>query len=686
MSNGVNKKLVIDVRPPDKEGRKVKKIFTRAVPEIQPKIIVRAARVWPRYFRIVSLVVFGLLIIFTAFSAIGFLDVKNTLNQSARELRSQFEEVGSALKTLKFGEVKNSFLTLDAQVQTVKSKADRYGLLALAELGSQIFPNLKAIPQAFEQIGKLSEVAISLTTKLEELKDKSFYWLTHQEGNLFTENLEEVRAGLTQISEIAAAVKNQGTAIGYPIGEEFLGFNVSLYKSERFLKSLTEWFKAPGEKHLALLFQNPSELRPGGGFVGSYADLVLTQNGLQSIKVWDIYDPDGQLDIKVVPPKPLQGLTNRWGARDANWFFDFPTSAKKIIRFLEASKIYREAHVTFDGALALNVKVIESILGIIGPIELKEYKLTIRQDNFLKEIQREVEAGRDNRSGDPKRILKVLTPIMFEKIGTLDERQKQALLENLKNHTNQKDVLVYFKDLNLQGYLENLGFAGEVMTLPNGFKGEYLAVVNANVAGGKSDAYVSQKIRLGSKIDAHGRIDNYLIIEKVHTGEEAEDSWHRAANKSYVKIFTPRDSRLTYIKGHEPKTVKPKIDYLASGYLIDDDLRAIEETRQYLEELEVEKFEESDKTVFAAWMAVKAGTSKKLEAQYFNPQKLTLTRGPTPYRFIFEKQSGAQTSLDFLIEAPPGYLFRENGETIYNQVNEDPPGRLIIDLTLIPAN
>ena len=684
MSNGANKKLVIDVRPPDKEGRKVKKVFTRAVPETQPKIIVRAARVWPRYFRIIAAGVFFLLIIFTAFSAIGFWDVKNTLSQSAGELRSSFQGAGSALKTLQFGEIKDSLLTLQSQIQTVKSKADRYGLLSLAELGSQIFPKLKALPQTFLEIGKLGEAAINLTAKLEELKDKSFYWLTHQEGNLLSENLEAVRAGLAQISEIAATVKNQGTAFDYPIGEEFLGFNVSLYKGERFVKSLARWFKAPGEKHLALLFQNPSELRPGGGFLGSYADLAFTRNGLQNIKVWDIYDPDGQLDIKVIPPKPLQGITTRWGARDANWFFDFPTSAKKVIRFLEASKIYTEQGVTFDGALALNVPVIESILGIIGPVELPEYKLTITRENLLTEIQREVEAGRANRSGEPKRILKVLTPIMFQEIGTLDERQKQALLEELKNHILHKDILVYFKDLNLQGYLENFGLTGEVIGLPNSFEGDYLAVVSANVAGGKSDAYVSQKIRLSSKIDAEGRIDNYLIIEKIHTGDTAEDSWHRATNKSYVKIFTPRDSRLTYLKGHEPKTIKSKIDYLAAGYLIDDDLRAIEETSQYLKELEVEKFEESDKTVFAAWMTVKAGTSKKLEAEYFNPQKLTLTRGPIPYRFIFEKQSGAKTSLDFLIEAPPGYHFKENGEPIYNYVNEDPPGRLILDLTLLP--
>src|SRR3990167_8904101 len=72
------------------------------------------------------------------------------------------------------------------------------------------------------------------------------------------------------------------------------------------------WLGSEEPRRIAVLLQNPSELRPGGGFIGSYTELVIRKGSLESMEVRDINDPDRELTVKIIPPRPLQGLASRW--------------------------------------------------------------------------------------------------------------------------------------------------------------------------------------------------------------------------------------------------------------------------------------------------------------------------------------------------------------------------------------
>src|SRR5258706_15817855 len=49
------------------------------------------------------------------------------------------------------------------------------------------------------------------------------------------------------------------------------------------------------KKTYLLLFQNNAELRPGGGFIGSYGLAVINKGKLQQLTIHNTYDADGQL-------------------------------------------------------------------------------------------------------------------------------------------------------------------------------------------------------------------------------------------------------------------------------------------------------------------------------------------------------------------------------------------------------
>lgn len=637
----------------------------------------------PNHLRLILNGVIASIFLLIAISALGFSNLKKTAALKAPQIYQTFREAKDALIELKTGEAKEKFLLIGEEIDSMKANAEHYGLFKISDLTKMVVPELENFSKAFNDITNLTKLGFQSTVLIEQIKTDGAQWFVNQRGEALTAHIENLKSNVDKITKLSADL-NSVFGKNSTLTEEFLNININLQKAEHGLASLANWLQKKETKHILVLFQNPSELRPGGGFIGSYADLTMTINGLHDIKVWDIYDPDGQLDVKIIPPRELQGLTHSWGARDSNWFFDFPTSAKKFSSLLEQSKIYSEKDIRFDGVIALNVDVVKSILKTLGSVELPEYKLTITPDNFLREIQKEVEDGKDNRAGEPKRILKKLTPIIFNKLSTLDEESKKLIFEDLRRHLERKDIMIFLKDIELQSQVQALGIAGEIAELPQGTPVDYLAVAGANIASGKTDAVIAQKIKLSSKISAEGIVDNLLVIEKEHYGNAEKDLWYRKKNTSYLKIFTPRNSKLIFIQGQSERKKIPEFDFGLAGYIIDQDVKAVEETTVELEEFGVDRLEENNKTVFGAWMSVEPGKTKKMELEYLNPTRIILDGQPVQYQFIFEKQSGSRTHLDYLIEAPPGYKFRESNANAFNYVTEDPLSRETLSLTLVP--
>ena len=309
--------------------------------------------------------------------------------------------------------------------------------------------------------------------------------------------------------------------------------------------------------------------------------------------------------------------------------------------------------------------------------------MVINRTNFLPEIQREVETGEDNRLlRKPKKVLGVLAPKIFEAVGSFSDEQKKIVVKAFADHFAKKDIMLYSRNLEFQNFFENANVSGSIYELEKNRPGEYLAVVNANVAGGKADAFVKQTIKLSAKIDETGGIDNLLTIERTHSGEKETDWWYKATDWNYLKVFTPRSSRLIYATGNDERDIKELANYAKGGYLIDPELEAIEKTQKETAWPGMIEQEEFGKTVFGTWFSVKAGASKKFTIQYANPTKLNIESGEKTYSLVFEKQSGANTSFELLVEAPNGFHWKENGQKAFNYLEADPVGRVKVNLTL----
>lgn len=619
----------------------------------------------------VAILAFGISIL--AYFGYLFLGRHESLD-AAKAIYNDLRRVGGSLRNLDTDSVPALLQNIDTNLLSLEEKARP---LSLA-------PLLNDIPSAISEVGNISRTLSSVNSRLAALKSEGFAALFN-DGPKFTGFLKSLAA---DFSKLEISIKNlRNNAAGLNIippkaDEEYISFATDLQRSRETLEALLGVIDRPGENHFLILFENPAEIRPGGGLFGSYGDLVIQAGQIRSIETQDIYYPESSGTYKIIPPSELQNIITKWGPQNANWFFDFPTSARKVSDFIEESSLYKDRAIKFEGVIAINVKLIEDILKITGAIDIPDYRLTLTSENFIAELQKEAETGKSKKPGqNSRKILKYATPVLLERLGGLGDEDKARLLDAIKRGYVRKDIKLFFEDSILQGLVTRYGGAGEVYRLPADFKGDYLAVVNANIGGEKSDRFMKQKIELKSQIDPLGVITDDIVITRTHTGQNQKDSWYRAINQNFMKIFVPPTSRLETFKGNSVKAAKTPLNYAKFGYNTDPDLGAVEKTKELRPELNASVYRENGKNVFGFWLNIAPGKTGTVTGRYSNSKRFVLVEG-AEFQFIFDKQSGVESDLSYTVEAPTGFRWRESKSPTFNYMNSELPSRIIINLTL----
>ncbi|MEK7508420.1 MAG: DUF4012 domain-containing protein [Patescibacteria group bacterium] len=387
-----------------------------------------------------------------------------------------------------------------------------------------------------------------------------------------------------------------------------------LKKIQSLVDSLSLMLGTNEPKNYLVIFQNNNELRPTGGFIGSFAEIRVKNGEIVKLDLPGAgsYQLQGSLKVALVPPTPLQLLVSKWEFQDGNWFPDFPTSARKLEWFYEKS-----GGPTVDGLIALDTQVILDLLKVTGSIDLPAYGKTITADNFIYEIQKQVELDYDKVQNKPKQILADLAPIFLDKL-LKDKKNFLPILAILNRNLNQKHVLVYLNDPTLEGEMVSQGWAGEIKENSNG---DYLGVINANIAGGKTDGVIEQTIEHQADIKDDGTVINTVRVTRTHHGSPT-DLFTNLQNVSYIRFYVPEDSELLASDGFgwpEEKLFKVS----EPSYQPDADLKRIEADQKIDSRDGTVITKEFGKTVFGNWVMTKQGQTSIVTIVYRLPFKLT---------------------------------------------------------------
>lgn len=448
--------------------------------------------------------------------------------------------------------------------------------------------------------------------------------------------VNESLAGLDP-EDLPQEARGQAVRLKAVLPELEAGLETFLAYSDTFLAFLGH----DNPRLYLLVFQNPSELRPTGGFIGSYGIVKIDRGVIREFSVDDVFNLDGQLYTMVVPPRPIQSISTAWSIHDANWFLDFPTSAKKISWFFE-----KAGGDTPDGVIAVNAYVLERLLGVTGPIELPGHNLTITQENAIDTLQEKIELTYDTDLNQPKSVLEELAPLLLGRLTAISSESPTHIGEVFLDALNRKDILLFSRDPRVQELILKEGWGGEVVSAPK----DYMAVVHSNINGFKTDRVIDEELTLSVEIGTDGSVVNTLTIIREHRGGTLP--FYNKVNKDYLRVYVPRGSELLGVSGHTVEEYKPPINYKERKFGLDQDLEEIEGTLRVDPESGTHIFEESGKTVFGNWVFVSPGESAVVTYRYKLPFQLKLGAKEESYSIYIQKQPGASPSVKLLVSLP----------------------------------
>ena len=296
-------------------------------------------------------------------------------------------------------------------------------------------------------------------------------------------------------------------------------------------------------KTYLLLFLNNTELRPGGGFIGSYA-VVQFDRGRPSILVvegTELLDKRTPDTWRPVPPLPITKElgVDRWYFRDSNWSPDFRVSSEQALLFYEKEGGLFASDI--DGVIGVTPTVLERFMSLVGPLTVDGISFTA--DTFIETLEYEVEFGYAARGLDVTERKDIISHVFH----ALLKKTEKKLLTNMSSYfplivglLQEKHIALFFQDESLQNVFHTQGWTGEITPADT----DYLLWVDANLAALKTDHAIKRNLQYTVRpIDQ--RYEATATMTYMHTGQF---DWRTTRYRTYGRVFVPEGSTVRSIK------------------------------------------------------------------------------------------------------------------------------------------
>ncbi|MFA6603901.1 MAG: DUF4012 domain-containing protein [Patescibacteria group bacterium] len=610
---------------------------------------------WPR--RLLGFAGICLLLImpFGAWSAYAQLrETKQLAMTDGLKGVSLLQGAGQAATSRKFDEAAAAFTEAERSFASAKENTGTLGNLMMSaaavvparsrisaaapllNAGKEIAAGGAALAAAFAAFDTQKEP----TAKIAELRGRLGEALPH---------LQAAERSLTKISPANLPPEYAGQLAAAQA--QLPKLNSLLAKAELAASLLHDVLGPNGTKRYLIVFQNNAELRPTGGFIGSFALVDMNRGNIKKVEIpgGGSYDLQGSLRSRISSPQPLHLINPNWEFQDANWYADFPSSARKISWFYEKS-----GGPTTDGVIAVTMSFMEDLLKIIGPVEMAEYGKTIDSDNFYFETQKEVELDFDKDLNQPKKFIADLAPKILERLAGADQAMLLKLTETLYSSLAEKQALFWFRDEDLESRALALGWGGEIRSVG----GDYLQIVHTNIAGQKTDLVMRETVDHAVKILDDGTGLVTLTIRRTHNGEKGA-LFSGVRNVDYLRVYAPLGSTLVEAGGFSAPD--PKLFKIAEADRKTDP--AVAETEKNAEldrETGTKIMTESGKTVFGNWVMTDPGETSVVTLVYKLPPgtitaaKVNSGRLAGLYNLLTGERPGQSLRYSLLIQKQPG--------------------------------
>lgn len=374
-----------------------------------------------------------------------------------------------------------------------------------------------------------------------------------------------------------------------------------------------------------VLAQNNDELRPSGGFIGTYG-YFRVDNG----RIIDyFYSPstatsprpptDPAFITQINPPDWWLDFENPvYVAWDASWTSDFPTTARMALDYYNTGN---NPHAPLDGVIALDITGFELMLSALGSVDVPNYDVTITSDNFREAVY-DIRAYGNRSETEHKQFVAAMYRAIFAGWQTIDPANNEAMVTALLQALRQRHMMLYFADEEANEVVDLLGWSG---IQRSGTDRDYLQVLDTNM-GNKSNNSVERRVTYDVTIQPDGSLDSRLALRydylaSVANADPAVDRRFHGRLDYYnlLQVMLPQGAQLT-----ESSLPRVRVDELAQH------------------------------TALISRLSVPYDTTQRFETRYTVPDRLVSVGSYEQYTLTIQKQPGARVMpVDITVTLPP---------------------------------
>ena len=491
------------------------------------------------------------------------------------------------------------------------------------------------------QVGmRLSEIeedfidSISIMKNIYEGKSSDF-------KNDFQQALAKAKSGIISLEKLKAE-GNLPSVVSQKMNK--FGYPMSVF--ENTVDTLPDLLGFNQRRKYLILFQNNMELRPGGGFIGSYAVVDILNGKPGNLQIHDVYDADGKMSIHVEPPFALRrylGASHLF-LRDSNNSADFVSNAAQAQSMLEL-----ETGEKVDGVIAIDTDFVKALIEAFGPLYIYDYNEIVTGDNFF--ILTETHAEKDFFPGSTQKkdFVRAVYSALEAKISQEKNIPWDNLLQKISGAVLQKHLLFAVPKMDSQKVftVNNLSSSLQVSRdrQDNGFL-DFLGINEANLGMNKTNYYLKRVITQKIVIDDKGAAREKVEITYENTSRKT--SVFGGDYKNYLRFILPDKTKLD--------TVELNNAPIATTSAVTDSSVYSKKGFVPPTQLEVEKTQSGGKTVYGFLVMIPSGTSQKISIGYELENAINLTSAVFNYDLYVFKQPGAGSDLySFSITYPKAF-------------------------------
>lgn len=366
---------------------------------------------------------------------------------------------------------------------------------------------------------------------------------TSEEKKFFLKTLSGLTENFTNLSEDIVILNQKVPAFlakQHKIKQDINQVIELLQKTGKLLPQMDDLLAKDTTKKYLLLFANNMEIRPGGGFIGSFGILTIKDLTLEELKIYDVYDADGQLVGHVDPPDAIRKYLEQphWFLRDSAFSGDFTENYQSALFFLK-----KEMNLeNFNGAILLTTSAIQNIIGSYDKFYLPDYNELITADNFYLKAQYYAEKDFFPGSAQKKSFLEAVARYLLTNLSTASSPR---LAQAIKKSLDEKQMVIYSDNNQLQGQIDALYWSGKIIqpecpaNLTNCLT-DYFFPLDANLGVNKANFYVNRTIEANISFDQEGYFHNKLVFR--FKNESPKTAFPGGPYKNYFQVLLPIDT------------------------------------------------------------------------------------------------------------------------------------------------